>query len=167
MGGLLPIIASRLQKVGQQNNLGPPRLVCRQWAAELPQGCTTLRVTGKGPPAGWEQRFCGLEELTWLNQWVTPRLNPDNEGQTLPKLRSLHLMHCSNSDLQMLRGLSALTSLNLGCRWITDEALKELGHLSTLTSLSLKDTAGQITNAGLNEPQAHVGPHLPQPDRDA
>ena len=107
--GLLPLVASRLQK----RFLGPARLVCRQWAAGLSEGCTRLEVQGKGPD-GWEHRFCGLEELEWYG--------PENVGQSWPKLRSLQLERCRNGDLEMLRDLPGLTSLSLPwCEEITDE----------------------------------------------
>ena len=101
--GLLPLVASRLQK----RDVGPARLVCRQWAAGVPEGCTRLEVKGKGPD-GWELRYCGLEELKWVS--------PENVGQSWPKLRSLQLNRCGNGDLQMLRGMPGLASLSLpGC----------------------------------------------------
>ena len=64
--GLLPLIAFKLQE-NEQRDLGPARLACRQWAAELPQGCASLEVAWEGP-AVWEQRFSGVEELTWMYQ---------------------------------------------------------------------------------------------------
>ena len=162
--GILPLIASRLQEKGQKN-LGPARLVCRQWAAELPEGCTTLSVQGMGP-AGWELRFCGLEELNWWQPETAA-------GPSWPKLRSLSLTSCRGGDLGMLRNVSALTFLGLTsyditdaglkdlrnmpnlasldlslCIYITDEGLKELGGLSCLTSLRLVSCDG-ITDEGL------------------
>ena len=135
--GLLPIIASRLQR-----NLGPLRLVCRQWAAELPQGCSSLRVKGTGP-SGWEHRFCGLEELMWQNP-------PDNVGHTWPKLKSLRLAYCQDEDLQLLRNMPGLASLGLIHGWgITDGKLKELVNLSALTSLDLSFSG--ITDEKLQE----------------
>ena len=53
---LLPLVASRLQEIAPRA-LGPARLACRQWAAEMPQGCTKLKVEGEGP-VGWEHCFC-------------------------------------------------------------------------------------------------------------
>ena len=44
--GLLPLVASFCP---EPSDLGRGRLVCRQWAAELPEGCTSLAVRGKGP----------------------------------------------------------------------------------------------------------------------
>ena len=124
--GLLRHIASRLQKW----NLGEARLVCRQWAAELPQGCTGLTVSGKGPD-GWEHLFWGLEELTWMC--------PKNAVQFLPaKLRSLRLFNFSDGDLRMLGSLSGLASLTLGGhRKHTELGMKELDHMPSLTSLTL------------------------------
>ena len=166
--GLLPLVASKLQE-NEQRDLARGRLVCRQWAAELPQGCTKLEVERKGP-AGWEQRFCGLQELTWAS--------PENAGQSWPKLKSLRLKGCRDGDLQILKHLPSLASLDLaslynlalkgaglkelshlstltflslsGCSNITDAGLKELGHLSSLTSLSLSRCL-QITDEGLKE----------------
>ena len=53
---LLPHVGSRLQGE-EQRNLGPGRLTCRQWEAELPQGCTSLEVEGEAAE-GWEHRVC-------------------------------------------------------------------------------------------------------------
>ena len=133
--GLLPLVASRLQN----RDVGPARLVCRQWAAELPEGCTRLEVEGKGPD-GWQHRFCGLEEL---------KLEPG-----------------SSVDLQMSRDLPGLVTLSLPwCKKITDESLKELEHLSNLTILTLHGGMN-ITDAGLKElGHIHVQPHLPRPGR--
>ena len=140
--GLLPLVASSIRKT-QQPRLGPAKLVCRQWAAELPQGCTSLFVSGKGPD-GWEHRYCGLQALTWVD--------PENTGKPcLPKLKTLRLWGCSDGDLQMLRNLPSLTSLNLTDCWnITDAGLEELSHLSTLTSLDL-NMCDKITDTGLKE----------------
>ena len=165
--GLLPLIAYRLQET-YQRSLGSARLACRQWAAELVQGCTRLKVKGKGPP-DWEHRFCGLKELVWLA--------PENVGQSLPAtLRSLRLRRCRDEDLLMLRGLTDLVSLDLSqcrrtqttgitgleelelvpnltsldlseCDGIMDVDLEELGHISALASLNLSRT--NITDEGL------------------
>ena len=113
--GLLPIVASRLHS----RSVGPGRLVCRQWAAELPQGCTRLQVKGPGPE-GWEHRFCGLGDLKW-------RRPSEYAGPLWPKLRTLTLEQCEDVDLCMLKDLPGLASLNLSsCSRITDAGLKEL-----------------------------------------
>ena len=140
--GLLPLVASRLQRfrTDKRNPVGPARLVCRQWAAEFPQGCSGLRVKGKGPDA-WEHRFCGLQELTWLHP-------AENSGQSWPMLRSLRLERCSDEALLVLKKLPCLTSLDLFHCSITDEGLNKLSNLSTLTSLNLT-RCYNITDAGL------------------
>ena len=122
---LLPLVASRLQG-NERRDVGAARLACRQWAAELPPGLTRLDVEGKGP-AGWGRRFCGLEDLTWAR--------PVNAGESLPKLRSLCLTHCTNEELCMLKDMPGLASLKLCICKVTEAGLKELKHLSGLTSL--------------------------------
>ena len=116
--------------------------MCRQWAAEFPQGCSGLRVKGKGPDA-WEHRFCGLQELTWLHP-------AENSGQSWPMLRSLRLERCSDEALLVLRNLPCLTSLDLFHCSITDEGLNKLSHMTSLTSLNL-GICYNITDAGLKE----------------
>ena len=136
--GLLPIVASRLHS----RSVGRARLVCRQWAAELPQGCTRLQVGGPGP-AGWEHRFCGLEDLKWRR--------PEYAGPLWPKLRTLTLEDCRDVDLRMLKDLPGLASLDLTrCSRITDAGLKELKPLASLTSLNLS-YCQEVTDAGLKE----------------
>ena len=142
---LLILIAPRLQKLYRWN-LGSARLVCRQWAAKLPQGCTSLKARGEAP-AGWEHLFCGLEELTWAPVWPYTA----SIGQCwLPKLRSLRLGRFTYEDLRMLRDLPSLSSLALSIPNITKEGLKELGNISNLTYLDLSD-CDSITLEGLKE----------------
>ena len=150
--GLVPLIASRVQENKHtkfwQRNLAVLRMVCRQWAAESTQGCTRLKIDGEGP-MGWEHRFCGLEELDW---WQPDSILA-NPGQCWPKLKSLRLRNFDDGDLQKLRDMPGLTSLDLGdCEYYTDAGLKELGHLTALTSLDLTwRTPWGITDAGLKE----------------
>ena len=135
---LLPLIGFRLQET-EPRSLGSARLACRQWAAELPQGCTRLRVIGKGRE-GWQHRFCGLEELIW----VMPR---HVRQSSWPKLRSLQIVRCKDGDLRVLRDLPGLTSLELfDCTNVTDMGLKELKHVSKLASLSLESCVGEFAD---------------------
>ena len=139
--GLLPLVTPRLK-----NHIGPARLVCRQWAAELPQGCTNLSVSGKGP-IDWEHRFCALENLTWES--------PEYEYTglySLPRLRNLALESCRNEDLRMLRGCCpGVADLSLHTSsGITHEGLKELTHMSSLRCISLF-RCGKIADEGLKE----------------
>ena len=145
--GLLPLVASKLQK-NEQRNLGPARLACRQWAAEFSLGCSRLEVNGKGP-AGWEKRFCGLQELTWLY--------PENTGKPWPKLKSLRLERFRDGDLQILKNLPSLASLDLASFSLTDVGLKELSDLPTLTCLSLSGCCN-ITDTGLKELNGYMSP---------
>ena len=145
--GLLPLIASKLQG-NEQRDLGPARLACRQWATELPQGCSWLEVELNGP-AGWGQRFCGLQKITWVG-WA-------NAGPSWPKLKTHpppipipRLERCRDGDLQILKKHPSLTSLNFTSFSIMDAGLKELSHLSTLTMLSMLSCL-RITDAGLKE----------------
>ena len=136
--GLLPVLASRLDV----RSVGRARLMCRQWAAELPQGCTRLKVKGPGP-AGWEHRFCGLEDLKWRY--------PEYAGPLWPKLRTLTLEDCRDVDLRMLKDLPGLASLNLpGCDDVTDTGLEELKHVPLLTSLDMS-YCEEVTDTGLEE----------------
>ena len=149
--GILPLISPRLHDNWGQH-IGPARLVCRQWAAELPEGCTWLRVQGKGPP-GWEHRFCGLKHLTW---W-----RPDHvAGPSWPKLRDLRLGSCGDEHLGMLRnlpdlpGLTFLSLSSIGSlgRYgnITDSGINDLTrHMANLNSLNLRCCL-KITDAGIN-----------------
>ena len=152
-GGLLPLIASRVQEnqrtkdFGHQaeGNLAVIRLVCRQWAAESLEGCTRLKVTGKGQ-MGWERRFCGLEDL----MWVKPESILANPGQCWPKLRCLRLRNCGDEDLQMLRDMPGLTDLDLSnSNNISDAGLKELGNISALSTLDLSDCVNITRIRGL------------------
>ena len=142
--GLLALIAPRLED--NERNVASARLVCRQWAAELPQGCVKLQVQGDGP-AGWGHRFCGLEDLAW-------RCPENISGQSWPKLKALRLENCTDSSvLNVLKDLPSLSSLKL-CRSmkITDVGLKELKQVPGLTSLDL-EKCENITDAGLKELQ--------------
>ena len=193
--GLLPLVASWLQQgdASRDEDVASARLVCRQWAAELPQGCTKLRVTGKGPP-GWERRFRGVQSIVWVRPEVDDAIEAD-EHSSWRGLRSLHLQDCRNQDRRMLRDAPSLTSFSIwgfdcpneitdqglrelrrlpalsslhlvGCKSITDKGLKELTHNNnaSLTSLSVAGNA-KITDAGPQGARCRRPglPHLPQP----
>ena len=102
------------------------------------QGWKRLEVELEGPTE-WLHRFCGLEDLIWLQ----PKLHA--WPKSWPKLSSLSLGFFEDGDLRMLKHLTGLASLVL---WgdgadVTDVGLKELKHLPNLTSLSLPGTRVQ------------------------
>jgi hypothetical protein len=63
----------------------------------------------------------------------------------------LHLTQATDADLEALRDLATLRTLNLFGTRITDAGLKSVGVLSGLQSLDLNDTA--VTDAGLQHLQ--------------
>ena len=136
-GGLLALVGFHLQseyRLSSRKHIGAARLVNRRWAAELPHGCSTLRVIGAGP-ACWERMYHGLETLTWWN----PEHASQSWGQSCPNLRDLVLHHGDDEILRTLRSLPGLASLSLiDNKKITEEGFKELKHLPALSELQVE-----------------------------
>ena len=115
-----------------------------------------LQVEGPGP-AGWEHRFCGLEDL----KWEYPKWYPEYAGPLWPKLRTLTLEECEDLDLCMLKDLPGLASLSLSCcEDVIYQGLEEPKHYLDLSEcfrelkhhLDLNpEPRFRITDAGLKE----------------